>query len=116
MLNAECFLSRDGRPLRRAAAVVAQGHIHENASAGSIEAHYQGFSVFTALAALLGRVQGWWPNVKMESLIVERGDGVANDLIGQLTDRLAHQIVALGYFDAGETGGKRARGAAVNIN
>src|SRR3981081_1455057 len=100
MLNAECFLSRDGGPLRRPAAVVAQGHIHENASAGSIEAHYQGFSVFTALAALFGRVQGWWPNVKMESLVVERGNGVANDLVGQLTDRLAHQIDTHRAFDA----------------
>ena len=46
-------------------------------------------------------------NVKVESLIVERGDGIANDLVGQFADRLAHQVfVGLGYFDAGQTAGE----------
>src|SRR5260370_29478387 len=108
-------LSRDRSPFRRPAAVIAQSHIHEDVSAGSAETHHQGFCVFTAFAALLGSVQGWWTNVKVESLIVECGDGVANDLVGQLTDRLAHQIVALGYFDSGQAGGKLHRRSQVHI-
>src|SRR6202521_6393397 len=112
MLN---LLSRDRSPFRRPAAVMAQGHIHEDVSAGRVEAHHKRFSVFTAYAALLGRVQGWWTNVKVESLVVERGDGVANDLVGQLTDCLAYQIVGLGYFDAGQTGGELHRRSQVDI-
>src|SRR6266446_8104161 len=103
------LLSRDCSPFRRPAAVVAQRHIHENVSAGRAKAHYQSFSVFTAFAALLGSVQGWRTNVKVESLVVERGDGVPNDLVSQLTDRLAYQIVGLGYFDAGQAGGELHR-------
>src|ERR1700704_778133 len=103
------LLSRDRSPFRRPATVIAQRHIHEDVSAGSAEAHHQGFRVFTAFAALLGSVQGWRTNVKVKSLVVERGDGVANDLVSQLTDRLADQIVALGYFDARQTGGELHR-------
>src|ERR1700687_5088983 len=109
------LLSRDRSPFRSPAAMVAQRHVHEDVSAGSAEAHHQSFSVFTAFAALLGSVQGWRTNVKMESLVVERGDGVANDLVRQLTDRLAHQLVALGYFDTGQTGGELHRRAQVHI-
>src|ERR1700686_4681592 len=103
------LLSRDGSPFRRPAAMVAQRYVHEDISAGSAEAHHQGFRVLTAFAALLRSVQSWWTNVKVESLVVERGDGVSNDLVGQLADRLAHQIVALGYFDTGQTGGELHR-------
>src|ERR1700687_3957013 len=109
------LLSRDRSPFRSPAAMVAQRHVHEDVSAGSAEAHHQSFSVFTAFAALLGSVQGWWTNVKMESLVVERGDGVANDLVGQFTDRLAYQIVGLGYFNAGQTGGELHRRSQVDI-
>src|ERR1700732_3125883 len=98
-------LSRDRSPFRRPAAVVAQRHVHEDVSAGRAEAHHTGLCVFTAFAALLGSMQSGWTNVKVESLVVERGDGVANDLVRQLTNRLAHQIVGLGYFDTGQTGG-----------
>src|SRR6202795_3976275 len=100
------LLSRDRSPFRRPAAVVAQRHVHEDVSAGRAEAHHQGFCVFTAFAALLGSVQSWWTNVKVESLVVERGDGVANDLVSQLTDRLAHQIVGLGYSETGRGGAR----------
>src|SRR3979490_1108438 len=109
------LLSRDRSPFRRPATVIAQRHIHEDVSAGSAEAHHQGFRVLTALAALVGSVQGWWTNVKVESLVVECGDGVANDLVSQLTDRPAPHILPLGYFDAGETGGKLHRGSQVHI-
>src|ERR1700704_3027896 len=109
------LLSRDRSPFRRPATVIAQRHIHEDVSAGSAEAHHQGFSVLTAFAALLGSVQGWWTNVKVESLVVECGDGVANDLVSQLTDRLAHQIVGLGYFDPRRAGGDSHRRSQVHI-
>src|SRR5229473_5067381 len=109
------LLSRDRSPFRRPAAVVAQRHIHKDVSAGGAEAHHQGFCVLTAFATLLGSVQGWWTNVKVESLVVERGDGVANDLVSQLTNRLAHQIVGLGYFDAGQTGGELYRRSQIHI-
>src|SRR6266403_170238 len=98
------LLSRDRSPFRRPAAMIAERHIHEDVSAGRAESHHQGFRVFTAFAALLGSVQCWRTNVKVESLVVERGDGVPNDLVSQLTDRLAYQIVGLGYFDAGQAG------------
>src|SRR5882672_7268574 len=108
------LLSRDCSPFRCPPAVVAQRHIHEDVSAGRAEAHHEGFRVFTAFAALLGSVQGWWTNVKVKSLVIECSDGVANDLVSQLTDRLAHQIVGLGYFDAGQTGGKLHRRSQVD--
>src|ERR1039458_9305397 len=82
------LLSRDGRALRCLAAVVAQRHIHEDISTGRIATHHQSFGVFRAFAPLFGGVQGWRMNVKVKSLVVERSDGVANDLVRQLTDRL----------------------------
>src|ERR1019366_3159900 len=94
------FLPHDRRAFQRTAGVVAQRHIHKDFSAGSIEAHHHRFGVFTAFAARLGSVQGWGTNMKVKSLVAERGDSVANDLIGQLTDRFAYQNVALGDFDA----------------
>src|ERR1039458_5204579 len=84
------FLPHDRRAFQRPTGVVAQRHIHKDFSAGSIEAHHHRFGVFTAFAALLGSVQGWGTNMKVKSLVVERGDSVANDLIGQLTDRFAY--------------------------
>src|SRR5260370_38380763 len=97
------LLSRDRSPFRRPAAVVAQCHIHEDVSAGRAEAHHQGFCVFTAFAALLGGVQGGWTNVKVESLVVGRGDGVPNDLVSRLRTPLAHQMVGLAYSTSSPT-------------
>src|SRR5208282_6413910 len=98
------------------AAQVAQRYVHEDISAGSIEAEHQGFGVFTAFAALLGSVLGGRMNTKVKSLVVERGDGVANDLVGQLTDRLPDQIFAgVGSFDSGETAGELHGGSLVGI-
>src|ERR1035438_4443852 len=109
------FLPDDSRAFQRPAGVVAQRHIHEDFSAGSIEAHHHRFGVFTAFAALLGSVQGWGTNMKVKSLVVERGDSVANDLVGQLTDRFAYQIVALGDFDARQKSGELHRRPRVRI-
>src|ERR1035437_10035227 len=84
------LLTRDGRALRRLAAVMAQRHIHEDISTGSIETHHQSFGVFRAFAPLFGGVQGGGMNVKVKSLVVERSDGITNDLVRQLTDCLAY--------------------------
>src|SRR5208282_6777877 len=54
-------------------------------------------------------------NVKVESLIVERSDGIANDLVRQLTDRLAYQIVGRGYFHARQPVGELHRRLEVHI-
>ncbi len=54
--------------------------------------------------------------MEVKSLVVERGDGVANDLVGQFTDRFAYQIgVGFGDFDASQTTGELHRGFKVDI-
>src|SRR5580700_463820 len=95
-------LSRNGRAFQRLAAVVTQGHIHEYVSAGGIETHNQGFGIFTTPASLLRSMLGRRTNMEVKSLIVERSNSVANDLVGQLADGLANQLfVGLGHFNAG---------------
>ena len=63
-------------------AVVAKSHVHEDFPAGGVETHYQGFGIFAALTALIVRMLGGGADVKVESLIVESGDGIADDLVG----------------------------------
>src|ERR1700684_3153096 len=98
LLSAHCYslttaLPGDRSPIRCSAAMIAQRHIHKNVSAGSLETHHQGLGVFTPLASLLRGVQRRRPHVKVKTLVVERGDGVADNLIGKLADGLAYEFV-----------------------
>src|SRR5580658_10913292 len=96
--------------------MVAQGYIHKNISTGSLEAHDERFRVFTAFASLLGGMHCGRPNVEMKSLIIQRGDGIADDLVGELADRLAYKLViGLGDLDARQAASQLCRGWLVHI-
>jgi hypothetical protein len=102
-----CFLSHDGCVLGYLAAVIAQGYIHEDISAGCAETHHQGFGILAGFAALFGGVDAWGMNAKVKSLIVESGHGVANDLVGEFADRFTHKIVVgFRHCDSGQAAGE----------
>src|SRR5208282_2171135 len=109
------FLSRGSSRFRRLP-VIPQGHVHEDISSRSIEAHHQRFSIFATFAAFLGGVQRGRTNVKVESLIVERGNGISNNLVGQLAHRLPHQFfVGFGHCNSRQTAGESERRSQVDI-
>ena len=101
-----------GRVIGHSPLVIAQRDIHEDISAGGLEADHQRFCVFTGFVALLGGVQERWMNAEMKSLVVERGDGVADDLVGQFKDRFLDQLIGFGQFGARIVAGDLARRSA----
>ena len=70
--------------------VVTQGDVHEDITKGGLEADHQCFGVFAGLVAFLGGEKERGMYAEMESLIVQRRNGVAHDLVGQFED---------GFFD-----------------
>ena len=82
---------------------------------GGFEADDQRFGVLAALGAVLGGVQHRRMHAEMESLIVERGDGVADYLVGQFANGFAHQFIGFGQFGAGELAGHAHRGFRIEI-
>ena len=52
---------------------------------------------------------------EMKALVIERGDGVADDLVGQLAHRLLHQGIRLRNFGAGKLAGHAHRGCGIEI-
>src|SRR5579864_7446028 len=62
--------------------VVTKSNVHEDAAARSFKAEYQSFRVGRALRSALGGMKLGRVNAEMESLIVERGHGISDDLVG----------------------------------
>ena len=62
-----------------AAAIVADGNIHEDAAGGGGKIHDQRFHVLRAAETLQGWVIDWGMDFETKALVVERGDGVADD-------------------------------------
>src|SRR6266446_2631934 len=91
--------------LTRPLDVVAKSDVHEHAAAGGFETNYQGFGVFTAGGAVFGSVQNGGMYAEMETLVIQGGDGVSGDLIGQLANRFPDQVVGLGQFGSGKATG-----------
>jgi len=45
--------------------------------------------------------------VEVKAFVIEGGDGVANDLVGEFADRFARQsLIGLGDFNSGQTAGE----------
>lgn len=61
---------------------MAQRNIQEHISKPGFEADDESFSIFAAFRAVLGGVQDGRMHAKMKSLIVQRGDCIADHLIG----------------------------------
>src|SRR5437868_4972588 len=72
------------RVIGHALLVVAQRDVHEDVPHGGLEADHQRFRVFAGLVALLRGQKERRMYAEMEALVVERGDGVAHDLVRQL--------------------------------
>src|SRR5580700_5857158 len=101
----QLVLRTQGRVIGHAALVVAQRNIHEDVAKGGLEADHQRFGVFTGLVSLLRRQQERGMHAEMEALVVERGDGVAHDLVGEFKDGFFDQRVRLGQFGASVVAG-----------
>src|ERR1035438_10538113 len=86
--------------IRHSSSVVAQRNVHEDVAKRGFEGDHQGFGVFAGLVALLRgeEERGMYP--EMKALVVERGDGVAHDLIREFEDGFLDQRVGLRQFGA----------------
>src|SRR5215468_6898626 len=96
--------------------VVTHGDIHEDTSDRGLKTHHQRFGVFTALDAFLGCVQDRGMHTKMETLIVERSDGIADDLVRQFASRLANQAVGFGELRPRHFAGHAYGRVGVEVN
>ena len=54
-------------------------------------------------------------HTEMKALVIQDGDGISGDLIGQFTNRFPHQIIGLGEFGAGEMAGYAHCGLGIEI-
>src|SRR5580698_7645930 len=96
------LLSHCGGPFRLPSGIVSQGDVQEYVADRSFEADNQRLGVFAALRAVLGSMEHRRMHAKMESLIVQRCDRVANHLIGQFADGFAYQVVRLRQLRSSE--------------
>ena len=77
------------------ALVVAQRHVHIHIAQRGFKANHERFNVFTGLIAFRGSEQKWRMHTKVEALIVESADRIADDLIRQFENGLLDQPVGL---------------------
>ena len=54
-------------------------------------------------------------HAEVETLVVERGDRISDDLVGKLADRLAHQLLRRGQFFPCHAAGHAHRGLWVGV-
>lgn len=98
-------ISPRDRVLGNAAGVIAEGDVHEDSSAGGVEAHHESFGILAAFGAVVRGVHVRRVNAEVEALIVQSGDSVADDLVSEFADGFADQVVGLRQFGAGHTTG-----------
>src|ERR1700690_601775 len=112
--NVSSFLDRSDGTLQRTTAMIAEGNIHEDATAFRFEAHDQSLNVFAPLAPLRGGHRRWM-NPEVESLVVQHRDRVSDNLVGKFADGFADQIVRALQFCAGHPTGKTRRSFLRNV-
>src|ERR1700736_3987145 len=95
--------------------VVTQGDIHEDAAAAGFEADDQRLGVLAAGGAVFGSEENWRMDAEMEALIVQGGDRISGDLVGQLTNRFPYQFVGFGQIGAREVAGYPHRSLRVEV-
>lgn len=62
--------------------VVTQRYVHKYGATPGFEGQHHGFGVLGAVRTLFGGVDDGRVNPKMEALVVEGRDGIADDLVG----------------------------------
>ena len=72
---------------------MSQCDIQEYVANRSFETDNHSLGVFAAFRTVLGGVEYGRVHAKIESLIVERCDCIANHLISQFADGLANQVI-----------------------
>src|SRR6185437_16526924 len=96
------------------AALVVHGDVHEHLAAVGIEAHDQGLGILVGLYAL-ALVHLRWMHLEVKTLITQGGNSVADDLVGEFADGLAHQFVGLLALGAGHDAGHAGGGGGLHV-
>src|SRR6266536_493399 len=103
------------RGIAAAAAIVLEGDVHHHAAGGRLKVHDQRLDVLRAAEAGDGGVVDWRMDPEAEALIVEAGDGVADDHVGQLGDALANELRIGFELHAGQRTGDLHGGGVVHV-
>src|SRR5215470_163117 len=96
---------RDGVALGTAAVEIVHGDVEIDFATGSLDAENHGFGVYAAGEAGFAHVNFRRKDLEAKTLVVEQGDAVADDHVGEFADRFANSLFALREFGAGKLAG-----------
>src|SRR5271169_4953253 len=84
---------------------IVHGDVEIDVAAGGFNSENHGFGIGAATEALFAHVNFGWIDLEAKALVVEKGDAVADDHVGELADGFANHLLAFGQSGAGKLAG-----------